>query len=185
MKPKTNRARPRLGRVGALATTTSFCVMAALLLTASGSEGLTLSNDYNLPIWLPEATEYEVDTTACQDATITGQGWVYGWLATDSGGDVVLRIGLPSWHPQLAEFTFCEDPIDDFDETMYELSLDEYTELSGGNRLRLVFDIPTSPDDLVVDLHKGTPKFDVLWDGNEISGVSTPMTGTNFNWTVE
>jgi hypothetical protein len=154
-------------------------------LLGTGSEGLTLSDSYTLPAHFVDGTEYEVDTQYCQDPTLTGEGWIYALLTTDSSGDVILKIGIPPWNPDLTSFTFCGNAIGDWDDVWFQLELASYDDISGGNKLQLEFDVPTTTDDLVVTLTRNTPKFIVQWDGNAMEGVAMPMLNNPFDWDIE
>ncbi len=150
----------------------------------STGEQLTLEEDYLLTLYFDPDSQYSVDTSACQDATITGEGWTYAWLWMNSS-TVEFAVGIPDWSPTLSSFTFCGDPIDAWDEQYYVMSLDSYETLAGGNKLKLTFDIPTSPDDLEIVLEKGKPFFKVLWDGEVKKGLASPSLTTEFDWTIE
>lgn len=157
----------------------------ALVVSGSGSSGLELEHEYFLPLYFDADTEIEVDTEYCEDPYLTGEGWAHGWLHTDSAGDIELIGGIPPWSRTLGSFTFCGDDLVPWDEGVYKVSLSEYEELSGGNKLRLVFDVPQTEDDLVVILWRTTPKFEVIWDGTTYNGVALPFSGKPFQWTIE
>jgi len=163
----------------------SLSVLAVFIMAPSGSEGLTLSDDWKMPVHLESDGAITIDTEWCESPTLTGGGWVFTKLWTDSSGDIKLWAAIPPGSPEADSFEFCGDPLDDFSEGYYELDLDSYTEISGGNKLRLVFDVPNTDDDLVLVLQKGTPKFKYIWDEEAVRGISMPFIGNNFDWTVD
>ncbi len=172
-------------KAGSVVAAVITCAMAAVFLMGTGGEGLTLASDYTLPLHLAQDSEVLIDTEYCEDPYLTGEGWIAGWLHTDSSGDIELRVGIPPWNPDLSQFTFCGDDLVPFDEGIYSVALDDYEVFGGGNKLRLIFDLPQIPDDLVVVLKKGGPRFEVTWDGVTWYGKAMPVRGTSFDWTVE
>lgn len=175
----------RFCAAGKIALALLFAGALPWLLLGSGSEGLTLDDSYTLPMHFVDGSEYEVDTEYCGSPILTGQGWIHAILTTDSGGDVILKIGIPPWSPDLSSFEFCGSSIAGWDEVWFQLELDSYDEVSGGNKLQLVFDIPSTSDDLEVILTRNTPKFTVEWDGNTKKGIALPPQGRNFDWEIE
>ncbi len=160
-------------------------VPTALLLGGSGGNGLVLAHEYFLPLHFVAGSEIQIDTPYCANPVLTAEGWMDGWLHTDSSGDIQLVAGIPPWSPSLDAFTFCGDPLLPWDEGTYKLDLTSYQEVSGGNRLKLVFDVPTLEDDLIVILVRGTPRFEVRFGDVVRKGVALPFEGKPFNWTVE
>ena len=159
--------------------------LTSFFLMGTGGEDLELSDSWLLPIHLAKDSEILIDTQYCQDPYLTGEGWVVGGLGTNSAGDIVLKAGIPPWNPSLGQFTFCGDDLLPFDEGIYVVEMDSFQELAGGNKLRILFDVPQTDDDLAVVLYKGDPYFDVLWDGATYKGTAMPKYGTSFNWTIE
>ena len=180
-----NRGQDRRSRrVLCIAFVLAIVPMAALI-SGSGSSGLQLNHDYVLPIHLEQDAEILVDTEYCDYPYVTGEGWVHGWLRTDSSGDIELVGGIPPWSPTLGTFTFCGDDLLPWDEGTYSVELTEYDVLSGGNKLRLFFDLPNTDDDLTVILVRNTPRFEIQWAGKIFKGVALPFKNKPFQWTVE